>query len=143
MAEEVQNLKITQYEMKMHHQLMQLRQLQSQIKTHFYLNAFNTVQSMTYRNSNEMIRKYLQALSQHMRYMMRIDLEFVPLTQEISHIANFFEMQNIKFPNSVSLSIALPESLAGRPVPDSIYGCRKYDQACISAKKRRIYQVVG
>lgn len=117
MAEEVQNLKITQYEMKMHHQLMQLRQLQSQIKTHFYLNAFNTVQSMTYRNSNEMIRKYLQALSQHMRYMMRIDLEFVPLTQEISHIANFFEMQNIKFPNSVSLSIAMPESLAGRPVP--------------------------
>lgn len=107
---EIRDLKIAEYENKVEQCQTQIRQLQSQIRTHFYLNAFTTIQSMTYQDRIADIRTYLLALSKHMRYMMRITRSMVPLQEELAHIRNYFEMQNIKFPGSVCLEIGvLPE----------------------------------
>ena len=117
MASEIRTLKIEQYERQLQMRKNQLVQLQSQIKTHFYLNAFTTIQSMTYQNRNQDIRTYVQALSRYMRYMLRLNKAYVTLEEEIRHIGDYFEMQKLKFPGSVELNVEGLEQTAGCVVP--------------------------
>ncbi len=114
---EVVTARMQLYERKLQKQSMELRQLRAQLKPHFYLNAIMTVSSMTYQNRNEEIREYLNDLSAHMRYMMRISGKMVSLGEELLHIENYFRMQEIKFPDSVVLCTDCPEELLKIQIP--------------------------
>ena len=80
-----------------------LHLLRAQIKPHFYLNAITTISNMTYQNRTEDIRKYCLALSKYMRYMLDLRSDFTTIGEEMTHIANYIEMQQIRFPGSVTL----------------------------------------
>jgi len=110
MADEIFRLRIERYE-------QQLRQLQSQIKTHFYLNAFTTIQGMTYQKRDEDIRKFVTYLSQYMRYMMQLNQSMVMLQSEVKHIENYFAMQQLRFPGSVRLQTHIEKGAENWQVP--------------------------
>lgn len=110
MADEIFRLRIERYE-------QQLRQLQSQIKTHFYLNAFTTIQGMTYQKRDEDIRKFVTYLSQYMRYMMQLNQTMVMLQSEVKHIENYFAMQQLRFPGSVQLRTHIEKGTEKWQVP--------------------------
>lgn len=95
----------------------QLRRLRSQLRSHFYLNAMMMISNMTYQNRNEEIREYLDLLSRHMRYMMRVNSETVRLMEELEHVKNYVAMQNIRFPNSVVLIEDCPRDLSEERIP--------------------------
>ena len=101
MIKEIKTLKISAYEEKIEVQKSKLKYLQMQIRPHFFLNAITTVHSMTYKNKNEEIRAFIDALSKHLRYMFKGGLVKVPIKEEIEHVKNYISMQEIKFPNSV------------------------------------------
>ncbi len=114
---EVLSARLQLYKHKVEKQDMELKQLRSQLRPHFYLNAIMTVNSMTYQNRNEDIREYLAGFSDHMRYMMRITTGMVVLKEELSHIENYVTMQKIKFPSSVILMTECPERLENAKIP--------------------------
>lgn len=114
---EVLSVRIQLYQNKLEKQNMELKQLRSQLRSHFYLNAIMTVNSMTYQGRNEDIREYLGGLSDHMRYMMRLMTGTVALKEELSHIENYVNLQKIKFPSSVILMTECPKELVNAQIP--------------------------
>lgn len=96
---------------------VELRQLRSQVRPHFYLNAIMTVSSMTWQNRNDDIREYLAELSTHMRYMLQIKTSMVRLGEELQHIQTYIRMQEIKFPGSVVNVINCPKELSDQLIP--------------------------
>lgn len=101
MTRQIRHLKIRSYEEKISRQKVELRYLQMQIRPHFYLNALTTVHSMTYKNKNEQIRSFIEALSNHLRYTLRDGVSKVTFAEEVRHIGDYIRMQEIRFPNSV------------------------------------------
>jgi sensor histidine kinase YesM len=116
MIHEIKILRIDQYEQKIKDSERRIRMLRMQIKPHFYLNAITTIQTMTYQDRVEDIRTYLDALSDHIRYMLRFNFSEVKLSEELSHIENYLKMQNIKFPNSVAYYIECREELKNKEI---------------------------
>ena len=117
LLKEVIAAKLQLYEKKMREQERELRMLRAQLRPHFYLNSIMTVNSMTYQNRNEDIREYLARFSDYMRYMMKIHTDMIPLKQELTHIRNYVDMQEIKFPSSVLAVIDCPTELENVAVP--------------------------
>lgn len=117
LLKEVIAAKLQLYEKKMREQERELRMLRAQLRPHFYLNSIMTVNSMTYQNRNEDIREYLARFSDYMRYMMKIHTDMIPLKQELTHIRNYVDMQEIKFPSSVLVVIDCPKELENVAVP--------------------------
>lgn len=131
LLKEVIAAKLQLYEKKMREQERELRMLRAQLRPHFYLNSIMTVNSMTYQNRNEDIREYLARFSDYMRYMMKIHTDMIPLKQELTHIRNYVDMQEIKFPSSVLAMIDCPKELENVAVPHLllytvIENCFKY-----------------
>lgn len=117
LLKEVIAAKLQLYEKKMREQERELRMLRAQLRPHFYLNSIMTVNSMTYQNRNEDIREYLARFSDYMRYMMKIHTDMIPLKQELTHIRNYVDMQEIKFPSSALAVIDCPKELENVAVP--------------------------
>lgn len=101
MIKEIANLKIIEYEGELELQEERLKGLLMQIKPHFYLNAISTIYSMTFQDKNEDMRIFITALSKHLRYMMINSFQDVSLSDELNHISNYIEMQQIRFPERI------------------------------------------
>lgn len=114
---EVISARLQLYENRMQEQDMELRQLRAQLRPHFYLNAIMTINSMTYQDRNADIREFLSCLSDHMRYMFRITAGMVRLQEELKHVENYVDMQEIKFPSSVLLMTECPPELSLMEIP--------------------------
>lgn len=120
MAKEIKTLKISAYEEKIELQKAELKYLQMQIRPHFFLNALTTVHSLTYKDKNEDIRKFIDALSNHLRYMFKGGLSMVPISEEIEYIKNYFCMQEIRFPNSIFYVFDVEPSIEQEQIPQFI-----------------------
>lgn len=120
MVMEIKNLKISQYEKKIELQKAELKYLQMQIRPHFFLNALTTIHSLTFKDKNEDIRRFIDALSNHLRYMFKGGLNKVTVSEEIEYIKNFFYMQEIRFPDSVFYVFDVEPSLVQKLIPQFI-----------------------
>lgn len=117
MADEIVHLKIDQYERKLSEKEKELGILRSQLRPHFFLNAMTTIMSMTYQDKPQDIRRYLTALSGFMRYILGRQEKEVRLEEELGGIQDYFEMQKLRFPDSVVYFAACPPALLETKVP--------------------------
>lgn len=120
MVMEIKSLKISQYEEKIELQKAELKYLQMQIRPHFFLNALTTIHSLTYKDKNEDIRKFIDSLSNHLRYMFKGGLNQVPISEEIEYIKNYFYMQEIRFPNSIFYVFDVEPTIMQEAIPQFI-----------------------
>lgn len=120
MVMEIKDLKISQYEEKIELQKAELKYLQMQIRPHFFLNALTTIHSLTYKDKNEDIRRFIDALSNHLRYMFKGGLNKVPISEEIEYIKHYFYMQEIRFPNSIFYVFDVEPSIVQELIPQFI-----------------------
>jgi sensor histidine kinase YesM len=111
MVKEIVDLRISSYEQRIKDSERRIKLLRMQIKPHFFLNSITTIRSMTYQDKTDEIRLYLDSLSDHIRYMLRVNSSEVMLTEELSHIENYLHMQEIKFTNSVAYYIGCSDEL--------------------------------
>lgn len=120
MLDVIVNLRIQSYEEKLRLQQLQLQNFQLTIKPHFFLNAMSTINSMSMQQQNENIQRYIDHLSQHIRYMFRTGLHTVSLGQEVSHIENYVSMQQFLYPDCVFFFNEIPPEAQNWPVPQML-----------------------
>ena len=120
LAEEVLVRRMAAYEHQLKEQDMELIMLRSQLRPHFYLNALTTIDAMTYQNRNEDIRQFLQALSVHIRYMLRTDESKITLGEEIRHIEAYLAMQEIRHPGKIVHLFDVSDELFDIEIPHLI-----------------------
>lgn len=101
LMDEIVGLKIKSYEKQIELQETELKCVKLQIRPHFFLNAMTTISSLSMQNRNVEIKTYIDALSKNIRYMFKSGLHTVPLSEEIRHVENYFEMQELKYPGCV------------------------------------------
>lgn len=101
MMDTIVNLRIRSYEDRIQFDEATLKYVQLQIRPHFFLNALTTIHSMSYQNRNEDIRRYIETLSENIRYLFKAGLHTVPLSEEIRHAGSYIDMQNMRYPDCV------------------------------------------
>nr|WP_273388444.1 sensor histidine kinase [Cohnella zeiphila] len=117
MAGQINRLKIDVYEEMLKKQEAEFKHLQAQINPHFYLNSLNIIYSLSALRKNDLVEKMTEHLADYFRFITRAHREFITLAEEIGHVANYLEIQKLRFPDKLAFRIDLPERYAGCAIP--------------------------
>jgi LytS/YehU family sensor histidine kinase len=66
------------------------------------------------------VREYIIALSRSVRYMFAAGFHTVPIVEEIRHVENYIEMQELKYPGCVFCYCDLPSELERWKIPQML-----------------------
>lgn len=117
MVGQIKSLRINIYEEQLNKQKAELQHLQLQIKPHFYINALNMIHTLARRNDVRRIEDMSLYMVRYFRYMFQSNLTFVSLKDEIQHIRNYLNIQELRFPSQIVHEIEVPDFLLRTPVP--------------------------
>lgn len=120
MVDEIIELKIQSYERRLAFQESELKSIRLQLRPHFFLNALSTISSLSERNKNKQIKAYIDALSKNVRYMFSAGFHTVTIKNELRHVENYIEIQEMKYPGSLFHMVDLPDELANWQVPQMV-----------------------
>jgi sensor histidine kinase YesM len=120
MVDEIVKFKIQTYEKRIELQDMELKSIRLQLKPHYFLNALTTISSLSSQNKNEQIIKYIDAFAKNIRYIFRAGFHTVSLKDEIKHVENYFEIQELKYPGSIFYLIEMPHELEDWKIPQML-----------------------
>lgn len=120
LVDEIIHLKIESYEKQLALLDTEQKYTRLQIKPHFFLNAMSTIVGLNRAGKSEAIETYINALSKNIRYMFSSGLHTVPLQEEIRHVENYFEMQELKYPDGVLYFVDVAEDVADWPIPQML-----------------------
>ncbi len=117
MAEQIVQLRIQAYDLKLQEEQNKLTMLRAQIRPHSFLNAITTISNMTYMNKPEEIRSYINSFAKFIRYMLNVSASWTTVEDESQQIINYLKMQQHRFPESVCFSVDYPPELAKTRIP--------------------------
>lgn len=117
LMDEILNLRIQFYEKKLELSDAEQKYIRMQIRPHFFLNALTTIASLSLQGKQKDIDIYINTLSKNIRYMFSSGLHTVPVKEEIYHVRNYFEMQELKYQGCVFYYIDMPEELEAWKIP--------------------------
>ncbi|WP_261302063.1 sensor histidine kinase [Paenibacillus andongensis] len=117
MMSQIQELRINVYEEQLSKQNEELQRLQLQINPHFFMNSLNVLYNLAKVKNFELIKGMSLSLMQYFRYMFRSNLSFVKLKEELEHTRNYYRIQELRFPGSLTCEIHAPEFLIDTYVP--------------------------
>lgn len=117
MADQIVDLRIEAYDMKLRDDANRLTMLRAQIKPHSLLNVITTISNMTYTSRNEEIRAYIAAFAKFVRYMLNTSSPWTTVSEELSHCVNYLNMQQTRFPGSIRYTVDCDEEAAPRKMP--------------------------
>lgn len=120
LMDEIIHLKIQFYEKKLALGEAEQRYIRLQIRPHFFLNAMTTIMSLSAKGKNAEIEIYINALSKNIRYMFSSGLHTVTVKEELRHVENYFEMQELRYPECLFYYISLPEELEEWRIPQML-----------------------
>lgn len=104
------------YETQLENERIRIRYLTQQMQPHFVLNTLNLIYSME-PEQYDMIQRTVLCLSRYYRYVARVGERLVPVEAELEHVRNYFQIQQIRYPDSFSFEISCPEELLGARIP--------------------------
>lgn len=116
MMDEVTQLRIHIYEEKLLARDIKLRFLTQQIQPHFILNTMNIIYSYE-PDEYDLIQKMVLCLSKYFRYVVNANVDFVLLYQEMEHIKNYFDIQQVRYPKTFFAMAEYDDDLRNCLVP--------------------------
>lgn len=116
MMDEVSDLKISVYEQQLEKQQIKMRFLSQQIQPHFILNTLNILYSYE-QEEYPLIQKMILCLAKYFRYIVNANSKFVLLSEEMDHIRNYFEIQQVRYPETFFAFVEYDEEIADCLVP--------------------------
>lgn len=114
--EAVANAEAKAYASQLESERIRIRYLTQQMQPHFVLNTLNLVYSMEPAQYPLMI-KTLLCLSRYFRYVAHISEPLVPVEAELEHVKNYFQLQQIRYPDNFTYDIRCPEELREMLIP--------------------------
>ncbi|MFU8844080.1 MAG: tetratricopeptide repeat protein [Bacteroidales bacterium] len=96
------------------HEMLQLQQklFRSQMNPHFIYNSLGSIQQLIMYEQPEKAVRFLSRFSKLMRSVLDSSIEdFVLLSEEITTIENYLELQHIRFPEKFDYFIEVDESI--------------------------------
>ncbi len=95
----------------------QKQMLIQQLQPHFLFNALSTLKSLI-RDKPKEAENYSVKLSSFLRYGIKAHQNYwVPLEEELAFTKDYVEMQKVRFGDSFSCQIAIPDSLFYSKIP--------------------------
>lgn len=88
-----------------------LRTLQHQINPHFINNILQSIKSLAVSGENKKISQITTLLGKIMAYSVYQPYDTVTIKEELEHIKNYLDIQNIRFDNKILYSIECEENL--------------------------------
>lgn len=110
MMEEIHNVKIEAYENKLREQKVKRHFLQSQIKSHFYLNCLNIIYMLAQSRDYRSIEELSMCLVKYFRYMSANTNGLAALGNEIAHVENYIDIQKFRYPGKIECQVTVAGS---------------------------------
>ena len=109
MLNEIETLKIEQYEQKLDAERQEMAALKMQIRPHFFLNNLKLIYALAETGQTQQIQRMILLLSKHLRYVMDYKWETTSLRDETNFCQNYMEMTGIgqKFPPICRVTVSL------------------------------------
>jgi len=99
----------------------ELAQLQSQINPHFLYNSFFIINRMAKNEDYEQITQFVTSLAKYYRFINKEQSNTIPLIDEIEHMKNYIDIQQMRFGDKIKVEIGEPpESIRMIKVPKLI-----------------------
>jgi len=117
MADNIETLKIANYEKEISRRKMELKNLQLQIRPHFLLNTFNLVYSLAQIKDFKSIQKLALYLSDYFRYIFRSGKELETFDQEYELIKKYLEISAIRYPEAYEVIYDVDDKVLIVPIP--------------------------
>ena len=112
----VRNLKKTK-ELEKQSLKNELSMLKSQLQPHFFFNTLNNLYALTLEKSNEAPETVIK-LSQFMSYVIyQGNHKKVPLTDEITYIQNYIDLERLRFGDRVNVNFTLSGAVEEYKIP--------------------------
>lgn len=95
----------------------ELEYLKYQISPHFFMNTLNNIHALVDINP-ERAKSTIVELSKMMRYLLYDGAkEQIPLKVETAFITNYVKLMRLRYPDTVSISLDVPQHAPDRTVP--------------------------
>lgn len=117
MADNIETLKIENYEKELARQKMELRNLQLQIRPHFLLNTFSLLFSLAEIKEYKSIQKLALYLSNYFRYIFRSGKDLEPFSKELELIQEYLDISAIRYPDRFVAEYHVDDDMLGVRVP--------------------------
>ena len=95
---------------------MELKLLQAQINPHFLYNTLDNIIWLTEADRKEDVVSIVMSLSQFFRTTLSGGRDIIPLSEEISHVEAYLQIQQFRYRDILSYRIELPEEVRQVPV---------------------------
>ena len=94
----------------------QMKSLEARINSHFLFNTLEAINSMAELSDNEPIATMSLALGNMFRYTIKTQSELVTIQQELSHVADYTAIQQIRFSNKFRMEVEIPQEMKSQLV---------------------------
>lgn len=120
MTNQIEALKIENYEQLIHKQQAELRFYQTQIKPHFILNCLTTIQNLAKQQKTDELICFVSDFARFARYMFRTDFTLVSLNDELAQVKHYISMQKFRFPDLIFYVADIDSELSDFQIPSMI-----------------------
>jgi two-component system, LytTR family, sensor kinase len=111
------NIELELSKLKISNLETQKQLLLQQIQPHFLFNALSTLKSLINQNIDT-ARDYTVKLSTFLRYSLdSINHETITLAEELDFTQNYFDLQKMRFGESLEYQVNIPQKILARKVP--------------------------
>lgn len=93
-----------------------LRNLTSQINSHFLFNTLENISCLAQLEGDKQIVTMTKSLGDMLRYTMDIDGDYISLEKEIDQMQRYLNIQEVRFGNEIQLELDLEEGAKKRKV---------------------------
>lgn len=93
-----------------------LRNLTSQINSHFLFNTLENISCLAQLEGDKQIVTMTKSLGDMLRYTMDIDGDYISLEKEIDQMQRYLNIQEVRFGNEIQLELDLEEGVKKRKV---------------------------
>ncbi len=121
MVKETQTLKIDLYESELTKKQIETNYLRLQVRPHFYLNILTMINSMIQTQHYQEIESLTVSTTKYLRYLFQTNQDFTSLSDELRHIRDYLEIQELRYGDTFHYSLVLVDpSLKEAEIPPLI-----------------------
>lgn len=91
--------------------------LQESIKPHFLYNTLECIHWQVVSDGNQKASRMVQALARYYRISLSKGKELISLSVELEHVMNYVIIQNMRFNDTINMTIEIPDDLKAISIP--------------------------